>query len=141
MTLHVELHAVASAAEYLHAGVRDLHIGLRRKQLGHRDHPKGIGRVVADHPCGAPDQGPGGLKLGLQVRQHVGDCLERADRTAELLPVFGIAKRQLKRRLRPAAIAGGGRDPFDLQAGQHARPAVVLAADQVTRGYADMVER
>ena len=69
------------------------------------------------------------------------DRLKRADRPTELLPVLGVLKRQIKGRLRTAAVASGGRDSLELKSRQNTSPTIVLTANELTRRNADVVER
>ena len=99
-------------------------------------------RILAgrDHPGRAPHQRPRRLDLGLHVGEHVRDRLEGADRAAELLALLGVVHGEVDDAARAAAVAGGGDDALDLQAGEHDVPALVLAADQAVGRHADVVE-
>src|SRR3990172_8536661 len=140
ISLHVELHVVAVTAHDVHCRSGDLDEGLGAEQLGHGNFAQSI-LPVGDHPGCAPGQQACGIDRGLHVGEHVGDRLIGADGAPELLAVLGILQSGVDHRLRTTVVTRGGRKALVLQAGEHAFPAVVLAADQPLVRHPDVVEK
>src|SRR3972149_1262759 len=105
--------------------------------------PHQAGNQVALHlrGAGADRDAARVAEISLHVGEHVGDRLIGADGAPELLAVLGILQSGVDHRLRTTVVTRGGRKALVLQAGEHAFPAVVLAADQPLVRHPDVVEK
>src|SRR3954452_24872989 len=78
---------------------------------------------------GAPDQGAGGLDLGLHVGQLVLDRLEAGDRATERVALLGVTRSELEGGLGDADGLGGDADPAAVERAQRDAHAVAGLAE------------
>src|SRR5262245_63157365 len=90
----------------IHDSVRHL----ARLKLRHRGLLREVTALVLE-PRGLVDEVPSGLDLDGHVRELELDRLKARDRLAELLPLLGVAEREVVRALREADAHRRNRDP------------------------------